>query len=267
MKRSSIRVPSEGNLEAIAAAGIRLLDAARRYSARRMSGKRMAELPQASWDTFVGLVEAVRSMNRAIDATKLPRNKSDSSVPLVAGWPLVVTREALSWLLSSFHALQVQLGFMTPDGRPIIGRYGNVGDEPRIEDSGHGLYLVTDPQRFTWPAVDSEVLENIGESVATLAALLAEAAPQDQERDESPPDELLAKLTKQQRRMVEFVWGKPAVARHKFEAHVWNGTVRPEKKTVERAVQRCADRLIELKAGYEISINDEFVEFGKLSAK
>jgi len=84
---------------------------------------------------------------------------------------------------------------------------------------------------------------------------------------QSPPDELLAKLSKQQERMVKFVWGKPAVARHKFEAHVWKGTKIPEKKTVERQVQRLNDDLIELRAGYEISINDRYVKFGQLSAK
>lgn len=89
----------------------------------------------------------------------------------------------------------------------------------------------------------------------------------DQDLDDGPPDALLAELSKQQRCMVEFVWNKPAVARHKFQAHVWKRTKVPEKKTVERQVQRLADRLIELKAGYEISINDEFVKFGRLSAK
>ncbi len=82
----------------------------------------------------------------------------------------------------------------------------------------------------------------------------------------APPDGLLAELTKQQRRMIEFVWDKPAVKRYEFEAHVWEGKVRPQKKSVERQVERLDDRLTELREPCSITINDEFVKFERRSA-
>lgn len=85
--------------------------------------------------------------------------------------------------------------------------------------------------------------------------------------EDDPPDELLAELTKQQRRMIELVWDKPVVARHKFEAHVWKGKRVPLKKSVERDVQRLDDRLIELSKPHSITIDDEFVKFERRSAK
>lgn len=84
------------------------------------------------------------------------------------------------------------------------------------------------------------------------------------DKSENDFDSLLAELTTQRRRMMEFLLnhktGKPR--RREFVEHVWFGH-RIDEESVKKAVKRLNDNLLELESSLSVSLDSDFVTLNR----
>jgi hypothetical protein len=90
------RIPSKEKLAQVTSAATALLDAIHRYSTR-MGGQRYQTVSRTPWHmTLVGLVEAMRNLEKTLNPHGLPIGHKDRGFRVISGWPIATIGEALN---------------------------------------------------------------------------------------------------------------------------------------------------------------------------
>jgi hypothetical protein len=92
-----------------------------------------------------------------------------------------------------------------------------------------------------------------------LERILPEKLPNDSERDKTPPDSIMAELSRQRRKMLVALWLKREMKRSEFEEKIW-GENAVEPRTVEMGIKRFGDALLKAsKALFTVRLNRDYV--------
>ncbi len=74
-----------------------------------------------------------------------------------------------------------------------------------------------------------------------------------------PPDELLAELSKTERKLFEFLWKKPIAKLSELHAKVWTGKA-VQDDAIKQAAGRLHNRLVALRSKISVSVTGEYVK-------